>query len=230
MNKNNLVIFKGTADGIVVLLDKQAEFNKVLECFVDKLKESAQFFHGSKVNVRFKGRLLSEEEQEQILVLLQHQNEIEIAYVHAFEAEKPIVDEKWEWVKTELESLNGSMTHFHYGIIRSGGHVEYQGNVVVLGDVNPGGQVSAGGHVIILGALKGKVRAGLDANVPNPFVISTVMQPIQIGIGTHMAHSPSGEVLSEKEKQGLQIAYLHDNQIYVDVLDPKTLSHMLEIN
>lgn len=228
MNKGNLVIFKGTAEGIVVILDEQAEFEEVLSCFSDKLKASTQFFQGSQISIRFKGRLLSESEEEELLRLLSNQKDINIAYVHAFESEMQNADDEWEWVKQELESLNGSLTHFHYGMLRSGNSVEYPGNVVVLGDVNPGGQVSAGGNVIILGALKGKVRAGLDARVTRPFVISTVMQPIQIGLGNHMAHSPSKEVLSEREKQGLQIAYLHDDQIYVDVLDPKTLSHMLE--
>lgn len=134
------------------------------------------------------------------------------------------------WIKKELETLNGSMTHFHYGIIRSGMHVDYPGNVIVLGDVNPGGVVTAGGHVMILGMLKGKVHAGLDGRVKAPFVITREMQPIQIGIRNVIAQCPQGDSKIYESGETLQIAYLLNEQIYIDLLDAKSINHMLSAN
>ena len=44
--------------------------------------------------------------------------------------------------------------------LRSGIHLEHDGHVVVIGDVNPGAEVSATGSVVVWGRLLGSVHAG----------------------------------------------------------------------
>lgn len=228
MREENLVVFKGTAEGIIVLLDELADFDAVLKTFRSKLNESKAFFKGSKVSIRFKGRKLDVKEQEQLIEVLTHQEAVNISFVHQFEEEATDITQELLWIKEQLANFEGSMTHFHYGILRSGQHVEYRGNVVILGDVNPGAIVSAGGHVIVLGALKGTVHAGLDCRIEHPFVVCTALKPIQIGIKNIIAQAPNDEKDLELTMSNLQIAYLHDNQIYVDQIDSKTLNHMLK--
>ena len=230
MREENLVVFKGTADGIIVYIDHLADFETVLQHFIMKLEESKRFFKGSKVSIRFKGRRLNEREQEQLLSILTRQESIHISFIHPFEGEEEKEQTEMMWVREQLRSFEGSMTHFHSGIVRSGHHIEYKGNVVVVGDVNPGGLISAGGNVIILGALKGKVCAGLDKKVPHPFIVSNAMTPIQIGIRDVIAKAPEGEIenLYREGQNGPLIAYLQDNQIYMNQIDSKTLNHMLK--
>ena len=144
MGEGNLVVFKGTADGITVVLDSNAAFNKIVSHFKEKLEESKQFFRGSKVSIRFKGRSLTKEQQEELMELLAHQNILNISFVHQFEGEEVHYDKDLIWVKEQLETQKGSLTHFHYGIVRSGNHIDYKGNVIVLGDVNPGGLIKIG--------------------------------------------------------------------------------------
>ena len=205
MGEGNLVVFKGTMDGIVVILDEKAPFNEVVDQFKDKLKASKAFFKGSKVGIRFKGRVLSNDEQNE-----------PIAY-----------DERMLWVKNEMETMNSSLTHFHYGIIRSGMKIEYPGNVIVFGDINPGGEIKAGGNVIVFGFVKGKIHAGLDANFKRPFIISRGMTPIQVGLQNVIAPCPKDEKNISDE---LQVVYLVDEQIFIDVLDAKSINHMLSDN
>lgn len=230
MGEGNLVVFKGTADGITVLLDEHADFEEVIGHFKHKLNESKAFFKGSKVNIRFKGRQLTKAQQDDLMNLLTNQNIINISFIHQFENEPLTYDEEMMWIKQELATLNGSMTHFHYGIIRSGMHINYPGNVIVLGDVNPGGVVTAGGNVMIFGTLKGKVHAGLDGRFQTPFIISKTMVPIQIGIRNVIAQCPQGESAETDMGNDLQVAYLKEEQIYVDVLDAKSISQMLSTN
>lgn len=227
MGEGNLVVFKGNADGITVILDEKANFEDVINHFKQKLNESKAFFKGSKVGIRFKGRILSLQEQEILMEILRHQNVINISFVHQFENEPMAYDKHMLWVKNELESLNGSLTHFHYGIVRSGMEIEYPGNIIIFGDVNPGGVIKAGGHVIIFGVIKGKIHAGLDGRVNNPFIISRGMAPIQIGIRNVIAPCPQEE---KSDADTLHIAYLLEEQIYVDVLDTKSVNHMLSTN
>jgi len=48
--------------------------------------------------------------------------------------------------------------------LRSGTRIEFAGNVVVLGDVNPGAEIVAEGNVIVWGRLRGMVHAGSKGN------------------------------------------------------------------
>ncbi|MDF2593860.1 MAG: Septum formation inhibitor MinC [Clostridia bacterium] len=229
MGEENLVVFKGTAEGIVVLLDEEADFEEIMDNFKQKLEQSKAFFKGSKVTMRFKGRSLNRQQQDRLLMLLANQNVINISFVHAFEEESSEQeDNHLVWIKEQLDSQYASLSHFHYGIVRSGHHVDYQGNVIVLGDINPGGVVTAGGNVIVLGALKGKVHAGLNMKNDKPFIVACTMNPIQIGIKSSIAQSPNGEFGCMANTNCPQIAYLHDEQIYVDQIDFKTLNHMLK--
>jgi septum site-determining protein MinC len=44
--------------------------------------------------------------------------------------------------------------------LRSGTRIEYPGNVVIYGDVNPGAEVVAEGNVIVWGRVRGMIHAG----------------------------------------------------------------------
>ena len=229
MGEENLVVFKGTAEGIMVILDSEADFEDVLNNFKEKLEYSKSFFKGSRVSMRFKGRTLSKLQQDTLLTLLANQNIVNISFVHEFDEENGVsTDNELLWIKEQMDNEYASLTHFHYGIVRSGHHIDYQGNVVVLGDVNPGGLVTAGGSIIILGALKGKVHAGTHPNHSMPFVAACIMDPIQIGIGSIVAQSSRGSASDAAIAHMPQIAYLHEDQIYVDQIDLKTLNHMLK--
>lgn len=227
MSEGNLVVFKGTIDGIVVILDEKAPFDEVIICFKEKLNTSKNFFKGSKVCVRFKGRILSPDEQGELIDLLKKQDIMNISFVHPFENEPIPYDDRMLWVKNELDTMHGSLTHFYYGIVRSGMEIEYPGNIIVFGDINPGGFIKAGGNIVVFGNVKGKVHAGLDANFKNPFIISRGMMPIQIGIQNVIAPCPKNE---KSTSDDLEIAYIVDEQVYVDVLDAKSINHMLSTN
>ncbi len=75
------------------------------------------------------------------------------------------------------------------GPLRSGGRIEYQGNVVVLGDVNPGAEIIAGGSVIVWGRLRGVVHAGAQGN-DKAVVCALELAPTQLRIAGEIAVSP----------------------------------------
>lgn len=225
----NLVVFKGSVDGITVVLDENVSFNELLDNFEAKLESSKKFFSGAKVNMRFKGRKLSKDQQDALMNLLSHQNILNVAFIHEFEQSSSAKREDYlKWLSLEMEKPNVSLTKYHYGIVRSGQHIDFSGSVIVIGDINPGGLITAGGNVIIMGALNGKVHAGLDEQFKNPFILATHMHPMQIGIRHVIAQSPEDEGVSRTKDPIPQIAYVNDDQIYVEEIDFKTLNHMVE--
>ena len=62
------------------------------------------------------------------------------------------------------KEIDNSETKFYKGNMRSGKKIEFEGSVVVLGDVNGGAEVIAGENIVILGVLRGLAHAGAKGN------------------------------------------------------------------
>ena len=76
--------------------------------------------------------------------------------------------------------------------LRSGQSVYYDGNVVVVGDINPGGEVIAAGNVVVMGYLRGMVHAGVGGN-EGAVVYAFRMCPTQLRIASHITRAPDDD-------------------------------------
>jgi septum site-determining protein MinC len=77
----------------------------------------------------------------------------------------------------------------HQGTLRSGDHLESEGSVLVLGDVNPGARISAGGHVLVWGRLRGSAHAGCQGNA-DARIVALQLRPLQLRIAAAVARGP----------------------------------------
>jgi len=91
--------------------------------------------------------------------------------------------------------------------VRSGQKIVYEGNVVVLGDVNPGAEILASGSVIVWGRLRGVVHAGAQGDV-KAVVCALELSPTQLRIAGEIAISPA-----RKGKLQPEIARLKDGRL-----------------
>ena len=66
--------------------------------------------------------------------------------------------------KAFSKEIATSETKFHRGSLRSGQKLEYEGSLVILGDVNAGSEVLAGENIVVLGILRGMAHAGAKGN------------------------------------------------------------------
>lgn len=83
--------------------------------------------------------------------------------------------------------------------LRSGQSVEYEGNVVILGDVNPGAEVNADGDILIMGALRGTVHAGQNGE-KKAIIAALKFQPVQARIANihaQVPHAASADMLPQ---------------------------------
>lgn len=108
------------------------------------------------------------------------------------------------------------MAYFHKGNLRSGMSLEYDGTIVLLGDVNPGAQIKASGNIIVLGALKGIAHAGCLGE-PEAYVFALNMNPIQLRIGDLITRFPDGE--RSKSLKNPEYAYVEDGIVYVSAFE-----------
>jgi septum site-determining protein MinC len=79
----------------------------------------------------------------------------------------------------------------HQGTLRSGDHLQVEGSVLVLGDVNPGARISARGHVLVWGKLRGVAHAGQQGD-QTARIVALQLRPLQLRIATSVARGPEG--------------------------------------
>ena len=78
---------------------------------------------------------------------------------------------------------------FHKGTIRAGDRIQSEGDLLVLGDVNPGAIVSANGDVMIWGKLSGIAHAGKAGN-REAKISALSLRPVQLRIADIVAKGP----------------------------------------
>lgn len=97
-------------------------------------------------------------------------------------------------IPVDQEDLVDENTILVQRTLRSGQSIRYNGNVVVLGDVNPGAEVAATGNIIVMGALRGVVHAGAGGD-EKAVVLAFRLQPTQLRIANHITRPPDNETV-----------------------------------
>ncbi|MGO0122816.1 septum site-determining protein MinC [Desulfothermobacter acidiphilus] len=100
--------------------------------------------------------------------------------------------------------------------LRSGQSVFYDGNVVILGDINPGGEVIATGDVIVIGALRGTVHAGAGGD-EEALVVAFRLEPTQLRIANHISRPPDGMTPSRQP----EVARIKNGVVVIEALGAK---------
>src|SRR5699024_12826274 len=62
------------------------------------------------------------------------------------------------------ERIQEKQSETYIGIVRSGQVLTADGDLVIIGDVNPNAKIIAGGSIYVLGRLKGIAHAGSNGN------------------------------------------------------------------
>ncbi|MEG1501132.1 MAG: septum site-determining protein MinC [Clostridiales bacterium] len=98
--------------------------------------------------------------------------------------------------------------------LRSGQNVNYDGNIVILGDVNPGAELTASGNILVMGSLRGVVHAGADGDEES-WITALFLDPTQLRIGAHITRPPDGN--NKDEHFSLpETARIKDNEVIIE--------------
>lgn len=200
------VIFKGSKSGIVVILDEQKPFEDIINDIRYKLEHAENFFCGTDLNIGFQGRSLDAEERQQLSKTI---TEIVGTDVHLdFES-------RFDQLLQRIEVFDGideGITKFHRGTVRAGQCINAEGNLVIMGDVNPSAQVVANGNIIVMGSARGIVHAGHNGN-RRAIVAALNLQPTQLRIADVISRSPDED---DKHRMMPEIAYVKEDKIYIE--------------
>ena len=213
---SNHVIIKGKNDRLVIALNPDIDFLDICDILKTKILEAKSFIGNSRMAIEFSGRTLTNEEENILIGIITDNSNIVISYIFSKRADS---DEE-----IDLEHLNPLIeegkTHFFRGTLRSGSKIESDGNVVVLGDVNPSSIIKARGNVIVLGHLNGTVYAGLGGD-DRAFIGAIYFNPIQLTIGMKTITDIQDEILDSSrvnKKTRFKVACIRNQEIVVEEL------------
>lgn len=220
--EENSVIFKGSVNGLTIILKEEESFDTIFVQVEKKIASAGKFFKGAILDVKYRGRKLSKQEEDRLFELLSLKSGAKIkSFVEDTEIPEKTREQNQPKPINKIEikkfyyfkGIEEGVTKFYKGTVRSGQLISFDGNIVVIGDVNPGGEVVAAGNVIVMGALRGIVHAGADGN-KEAVVVALNLQPTQLRIADIITRPPD-----EKEVKNTpipEIAYIKGDMVYIE--------------
>ncbi len=190
---------------------------------MEHISEKEKFFNGAKVGINVGSTSLTIREMSDL------RNDLSDKGIHLWaiisESEKTIETARLLGLATEIEEPNKSVEEVDPSYdtvmdgekavmikrtLRSGFKVNFQGHVVVVGDVNPGAEIISSGSVIVWGKLRGMVHAGAEGD-EGAMVCALDLAPTQLRIATSITVTPKRKGKTQPEK-----AFVKDGQIIAE--------------
>jgi len=197
------IIIKGNKEGLNVVINMNhfSDFDDMLESLVEKLSQGRKFYKGSTLKITTELKYINERESRKLKEILFDEFLISDCIFQNIE-------------DSTVKVFNGiyeGKTKFLRKTIRSGQSINYPGNVVIIGDVNPGAEIYAGGNIIVLGTLRGLAHAGTNGN-EKAIIAAVKLEPQILQIGNLVTRSPE----DENKPQYPEVAKIKNGSIIVE--------------
>lgn len=217
---NDIVEFKGNKKGIIVNIKQVAPFEIVKNSIVDRLEEYVGFFNGAKI----------------CEINCDYLSDIQIMLVKEELISRFDIEFTDDYEKKQL----GIFDTKYVKSLRSGENVSYDGDIVVMQDMNPGsqltsirdivvmGSISAGaraiasGNIIVMGTVEGFVHAGANGN-DRAYVVGNCLRPKILQIADNIAEAPDDDETDQEDVKEIspEIAFVSEGRIVIEDYLPK---------
>lgn len=208
MNEN--IIFKASKNKLIVVFNdgkKNFNFNEVRNSFCERLDKSEKLFCGKNkidFDIEFKGYDFSSEQKEKLTSIFYDRVGINMDISKKNDKEKlengEVMDNK------DLKSI------VYKNSLRSGQFLHYDGNVILIGDVNSGAEIIATGNIFVMGKVKGMLHAGANGN-KNCIITALNIFATQIRIADIISCIPEDKIIKQASR-----VYISDDKLYISPL------------
>ena len=220
----NLVVIKSYQNGISLHIEPDADFEKVLEEIAAKFIETKHFFKDAKVALSIEGRLLSVEEEKEIIRVITENSDVKIlCLVGKNEETNRKYVKALKRVEEEKEENTG---RFYKGNLKDGQVLETESSIVIIGNVEKGAAVVATKDIIVIGSLLGEAYAGAGGEEGH-FIVALQMDPQKCKIGDLRLRTKEKGLWGRKMKIQPQIAYGKDDQLVVEIITKELLDEFI---
>lgn len=160
---------------VIIRIDENADQKAVIAELKKKILELKNLYKDDKTPILITGKILKNREMEEIQNLIKRFIDVQVEF------DSPKVLGLHGIKKTFYKEVATSETKFHKGSLRSGQRIEFEGSIVIIGDVNAGAEVVAGENIIVLGTLRGLAHAGAKGN-KDAVIEASDIEAVQIRI------------------------------------------------
>lgn len=198
--------FKGCASGILILINQDLDFEKLIKKLIQKLKKEKKFISDMDLFIKGKDRLLDQDELGMIRKMVRDKTKLSIQDAAKLETElneSPIES-------TSQKNLFTSSFLIINHSLRAGEEINTISPVILHGDIHPGAILKSSGPVIVTGKIKGDVI--IQNGNQDVFVYSSGLQPNRFSINS--IDLPSSMV-NEMDLLNASIVYCTQNTIQI---------------
>lgn len=220
------VKIKSFQNGITLELDKDVDFEEILSDIAAKFSSGKNFFGNVSVALSIKGRDVTDQEEDRIIGAIAENSDVNVICIVDHDD-----DTGMNFIKAlqqiEKSYPPGGDCNLYKGSLKDNDVLQTEGNVVIIGNVNPGCVVSVTGSIIVIGGLYGVAYAGRDG-MEGAYVIALEMEPEKLKIGDFKYRSKD-----KKSKWGIRpkiqpkIAYEKDGRIIADNITKELLADLV---
>ena len=190
------VAIKGTKDGLVLRLDDKCAYSDLLAELRNKVAEDG--LDGlAEVRVDIGNRYCNETDLKEIMNIIHDSPNLRVSRIQS-----DVIT--MEECNTRIQE---KQSETFIGIVRSGQVVKADGDLVVIGDVNPNGRVVAAGSIYVLGRLKGIAHAGAKGN-RDAVIAASWLEATHLLIAEEM-QLMTDELTILSEQPEMECAYIH---------------------
>jgi len=146
-------------NGIIIKIAEKATEEEIEYSIKKKIEELKKLYKDNdKTPIFVTGKTLKTKEIEDIQNIIKEKIDVKVEF------DTPKKLGLHEIKKTFSREIAVSETKFVKNSLRSGQRIEFEGSLVILGDVNAGAEVIAEDNIVVLGALRGLAHAGARGN------------------------------------------------------------------
>ena len=185
---------------VMIRVDENSEQKEIMSDLKKKILELKNLYKEDKTPILITGKILKNKEMDEIQNFIKKFIDVQIDF------DSPKVLGLHSIKKTFYKEVATSETKFHKGSLRSGQRLEYEGSLVIIGDVNAGAEVVAGENIVILGTLRGLAHAGAKGN-KDAVIEASEIEAVQIRIADKVKEIKKEEGEIHKVKTS---AYIDD--------------------
>ena len=219
MLKGSAVKVGGRGRGIYFTLDDEVPFDELERGMRHYLDSANGFFCGARASVDAGRRLANPEDIARIKEVIEGEYQVEISEVRSRTERLELGLTQASGIPTTILPRESApfldRTLLVRGACRSGTSIHHEGDLVVLGDVNPGAEVTAAGDILVFGSLLGVAGAGTTGN-EETVVAALAMKPTQLRIGRYLQVALNEK--RGKKRRGVQpeVAFVRGEEIVVE--------------
>jgi len=189
-------------DSIVLKIKEDATTNEILTELEEKLPDLKEFYKEEKTPIFVTGKILKRFEIDSIQKMIQSMIKVKVDF------DSPRTLGLHDIKRTFKKDIQISETKFYKGSVRSGQKLEFEGSIVIIGDVNDGAEVIAEDNIAVLGNLRGMAHAGAKGN-EKAIIAANIINSPQIRIASIIKERERKDI----ERESFSYAYINDEGI-----------------